>query len=103
MTEILKEYSKGLKNYLGNFSKAIVYKITKKILLITVLIVFNIVSIPCYICYKIGLYVGLKACRDNTDKKTPTYLSGIHAKKENELISISEVNLTNPKKKNVKK
>ena len=103
MTEILKEYTTGLKNYFRNFSKATVYKITKKILLITVLIVFNIISIPCYLCYKYGLYRGIKLCRDKPDKKTPTYLTGIHSKKENEMISISEVNLVNPDKNDKKK
>lgn len=103
MTELLKEYSKGLQNYFKHFSKATIYKIFKKVLLISILIIFNIIAIPCYLCYKYGLYKGIKLCRDKPDKKTPTYLSGIHAKKENELISISEVNLTNPKKENVKK
>lgn len=99
MSEILIEYFKGFKNYFKSFSKAKAYRICKITGLILILIIFNIIAIPCFLFYKLGCYITRKKLQDSADKKTPTYLSGIHTDKVSELISISEVNLSNNHKK----
>lgn len=100
MSELLTEYFKGIKNYFRSFSKAKAYRISKIIGLILLLIIFNIIAIPCFLFYKLGQYSERKKLKQLVDKKTPTYLSGIHTKKESELISISEVELPNKRKNN---
>jgi len=99
MSELLTEYFKGFKNYFKSFSKAKAYRISKIVGLILLLIIFNIIAIPCFLSYKYGCYRTRKKLQYSIDNKTPTYLSGIHSKKESELISISEVELPHKKKK----
>lgn len=99
MSEIITEYFKGLSNYFKDFDKSKFYNILRIITLILILISFSVISIPCYICYRYGCYKTEKRFKDSLERKTPTILSGIHTDKPSELISISEVNLSNTIKK----
>jgi len=94
MTEILNDYVKGFKNYFRDFNKSKLYKILGKLVLISILICFNIVAIPCFLFYKLGYYRAIKQLKDSIQKEKPNYLSGIHQKPSQELISISEIDIT---------
>lgn len=91
MSEILLDYFKGFKNYFGNFNKSKVYNLIGKIVLIIMLISFSVISIPCFLFYKLGYSRAKKQLKDVYNRDKLRYLTGIHTTSENEAISISEV------------